>query len=175
MMRYIITESKLNSLIYDFLTSNYYPDYNWGPELHDFYREDVSKYGYFDFMINDGSAFDYSRDSKTLGIRDWVYENLDDLFGDLWEPIFVKWFENNSGLPVGDLIRYRSKKKEFNEIGPNGPAYRGPEGYDDSRDAYVDEEVKRNEITERCWKGYTQKGMKTMFGKRYPNCVKKKK
>ena len=31
------------------------------------------------------------------------------------------------------------------------------------------------ELTERCWKGYTQKGMKTMFGKRYPNCVKKKK
>jgi len=31
------------------------------------------------------------------------------------------------------------------------------------------------EITERCWKGYTQKGMKTMFGKRYPNCVKRKK
>ena len=31
------------------------------------------------------------------------------------------------------------------------------------------------EITEKCWKGYTQKGMKTMFGKRYPNCVKKKK
>jgi hypothetical protein len=31
------------------------------------------------------------------------------------------------------------------------------------------------ELTERCWKGYTQKGMKTMFGKRYPNCVKKTK
>ena len=31
------------------------------------------------------------------------------------------------------------------------------------------------EINERCWKGYTQKGMKTMFGKRYPNCVKKTK
>jgi len=27
-------------------------------------------------------------------------------------------------------------------------------------------------ITEKCWKGYTQKGMKTMFGKKYPNCVK---
>ena len=24
----------------------------------------------------------------------------------------------------------------------------------------------------RCWKGYTKKGMKTMFGKRVPNCVK---
>lgn len=30
-------------------------------------------------------------------------------------------------------------------------------------------------LNERCWKGYTQKGMKTMFGKRYPNCVKIKK
>jgi hypothetical protein len=31
------------------------------------------------------------------------------------------------------------------------------------------------EIGEACWKGYEQKGMKTMFGKRYPNCVKKTK
>ena len=36
------------------------------------------------------------------------------------------------------------------------------------------QEMKESELTERCWKGYTQKGMKTMFGKRYPNCVKKK-
>jgi hypothetical protein len=36
-------------------------------------------------------------------------------------------------------------------------------------------ETNESEITERCWKGYTQKGMKTMFGKRYPNCVKKTK
>ena len=25
----------------------------------------------------------------------------------------------------------------------------------------------------RCWKGYERKGMKTMFGKRVPNCVKR--
>ena len=35
-------------------------------------------------------------------------------------------------------------------------------------------EQTEGELTEKCWKGYTQKGMKTMFGKRYPNCVKKK-
>ncbi len=29
-------------------------------------------------------------------------------------------------------------------------------------------------LNEKCWKGYTQKGMKTMFGKKYPNCVKNK-
>ena len=36
--------------------------------------------------------------------------------------------------------------------------------------------VKTEEVQqfmEKCWKGYEKKGMKTMFGKRYPNCVKK--
>ena len=28
-------------------------------------------------------------------------------------------------------------------------------------------------ISESCWAGYEKKGMKTMFGKKYPNCVKK--
>ena len=40
------------------------------------------------------------------------------------------------------------------------------------------EETEMNPISfqqfqEKCWKGYEKKGMKTMFGKRYPNCVKK--
>ena len=39
----------------------------------------------------------------------------------------------------------------------------------------ITESPNKSEITERCWRGYTQKGMKTMFGKRYPNCVKIKK
>tara|TARA_B100001094_G_scaffold333001_1_gene407816 strand:- start:3398 stop:3799 length:402 start_codon:yes stop_codon:yes gene_type:complete len=34
--------------------------------------------------------------------------------------------------------------------------------------------IKLKDILEgtRCWKGYTKKGTKTMFGKRVPNCVK---
>jgi hypothetical protein len=35
--------------------------------------------------------------------------------------------------------------------------------------------VETNKLGEACWKGYEKKGMKTMFGKRYPNCVKKTK
>ena len=35
------------------------------------------------------------------------------------------------------------------------------------------QEVKVWSLDEKCWKGYEKKGMKTMFGKRYPNCVKK--
>ena len=34
------------------------------------------------------------------------------------------------------------------------------------------QEQNEGELTEKCWAGYKQKGMKTMFGKRYPNCVK---
>lgn len=30
----------------------------------------------------------------------------------------------------------------------------------------------RDTLDEACWKGYHKEGMKTMFGKRYPNCVK---
>jgi predicted double-glycine peptidase len=42
-------------------------------------------------------------------------------------------------------------------------------------DSEVKNEFKEGELKERCWKGYTQKGMKTMFGRKYPNCVKIKK
>ena len=34
------------------------------------------------------------------------------------------------------------------------------------------QEQNEGELTEKCWSGYKQKGMKTMFGKKYPNCVK---
>ena len=36
-------------------------------------------------------------------------------------------------------------------------------------------EIDGEPLDEKCWPGYEKKGMKTMFGKRYPNCVKKKK
>ena len=36
----------------------------------------------------------------------------------------------------------------------------------------IQEEIK-HVLSEKCWKGYEKKGMKTMFGKRVPNCVKK--
>ena len=39
-------------------------------------------------------------------------------------------------------------------------------------DKTPDEWIKESVILEACWKGYKKKGMKTMFGKKYPNCVK---
>ncbi len=50
--------------------------------------------------------------------------------------------------------------------------WENPSYYSKLKKSDIEEEVK-TDLNEKCWKGYTQKGMKTMFGKRYPNCVKK--
>ena len=34
------------------------------------------------------------------------------------------------------------------------------------------DKITKEILDEKCWSGYKKKGMKTMFGKRYPNCVK---
>ena len=108
-MKYTISEIKVNQIIYDFIKDRYYPDYNWGPELHDFYRKDVDKYGYYSFEVNDKLAYTYYGEYDgydylyKLEIEDWVERELNGIFGDLWIPIFIKWFEDNSGLEVKDF------------------------------------------------------------------------
>jgi len=45
----------------------------------------------------------------------------------------------------------------------------------DEREAqpnHYDEGMAEEQLDEKCWDGYEKKGMKTMFGKRVPNCVK---
>ena len=42
------------------------------------------------------------------------------------------------------------------------------------KDLAASNEIDGEPLDEKCWPGYEKKGMKTMFGKRYPNCVKKK-
>lgn len=111
-MKYIISESKLESFIEDYLNNSYHPDYGWGPELWEFYKGESEHYGYVDLTIDDVSAYQYLYKEneweknlpKTLLIQPWVAEKLDDLFGNIWEPLFVNWFEKNSGLPVEHFV-----------------------------------------------------------------------
>lgn len=110
-MKYLISESKLNSLIYKYLTDNFYPDYNWGPDLYDFYKKETERYGYVDFLIDDVSSYLYLLNEnekwqippKSLVIRSAFANKLNDLFGEFWKPVFIKWFEDNSGLDVEHL------------------------------------------------------------------------
>ena len=65
-----------------------------------------------------------------------------------------------SGKPSGQMAAFDKKEKEKKkEMKKEGLTM-----------MILGKEV---ELKEKCWKGYEKKGMKTMFGKRYPNCVKK--
>jgi len=104
-----LNEEDLNGFIYQYLTENYYPDYNWGPELHKFYREEIEKYGSYHFEIDDLIGYAYLGEWDgydnlyTLFINNWVINDLNNLFDDKWVPIFKRWFEDNSGLEVREV------------------------------------------------------------------------
>ena len=70
---------------------------------------------------------------------------------------------NNSFEPEGDVVEANSAQMKAMQ--------------DAKMKKMEDDKVaaKKKKVDEACWKGYEKKGMKTMFGKRYPNCVKKTK
>jgi hypothetical protein len=98
-----LDDKEMEDLIINHLNGKFYPDYNWGPDLHDFYSHDVSKYGSYDFLIDDRLAYTYER-SKKLRILPLVVDPLTKIFGNRWIPVFKKWFETNSGLEVDDIV-----------------------------------------------------------------------
>ena len=89
--------------------------------------------------------------SKNWPMTQFVYGSRDKVVNDVWHTVY-----NFMGLSTDVFLR---NVKSCDEVTPR---------------EFNEEEQNESELTERCWKGYTQKGMKTMFGKRYPNCVKKK-
>jgi hypothetical protein len=95
----------------------------------------------------------------------------------------MKVYENSEDA-IYDAIRQLIATKNFKDIdnaATDNEYWKSYMKYEEPLVKYVKEKLKSDkeemteaELTEKCWKGYTQKGMKTMFGKRYPNCVKKK-
>jgi len=106
-MKVIISESKYEEGILNYLKANYRPEYAWGPELHSSYKEDVEKYGGIDFYINDQIGYDYRRELNDgiLNVYSMVTEPLYNLFDYKWVPIFKTWFEENTGLKVNEVIQ----------------------------------------------------------------------
>ena len=82
------------------------------------------------------------------------------------------------GEEVEEEFKSKSQQKYFfakcEEEGPKSKWCKMADEFaDDTEDfSKLPEKVEANEGT-KCWKGYEKKGMKTMFGKRVPNCVKK--
>jgi len=106
-MNYIVNESKLNDLILNYINQNFHPDYDWGPELHDFYRNEIDKYGSYNFTIDEERAYDFHKDwgeGPELVVHEFVTDQLNGLFGKHWAPVFKDWFEKNSGLKAESMI-----------------------------------------------------------------------
>ena len=71
----------------------------------------------------------------------------------------IKLIHGNYGNFIKGQKLDRKKEKKYTE-----PPY---------KDLTASNEIDGEPLDEKCWPGYEKKGMKTMFGKRYPNCVKK--
>ena len=121
-MKYIITESKLESAIISYLDENFIPDYGWS--YPDVYQRDVEQYGDVNFFINDQDSYIYYGCNANGGPEDEFFagyghlhnyecpllliyprigQQLSSYFGDMWKPIFKKWFEENTGLIVNQI------------------------------------------------------------------------
>ena len=131
-MKYIITESKLEEIIVNYLNKMYdvndiswkYPlendeetdDWEEDPNRRYFYKGDDEyddriflwydkKYWNVERIKMDDTVKNYYEKSPALD-----FENRNDLtilngyFGDKWVPIFKKWFEDNFGVPVKSIF-----------------------------------------------------------------------
>ena len=104
-MKYIIANSRLEKLILEYLDSNLTPYDGWNPEE---YIEELKDGSGELFLFWDDDDTDYhiyylAKSSKKKGrvfLPDETYNYLSDLFGEYWKPIFIKWFEENTKLPI---------------------------------------------------------------------------
>ena len=121
-MKYILTESKLERAIISYLDENFYPDYGWANP--DVYQRDIEQYGDVNFYINDQDSYIYYGCNANGGPEDEFFagyghlnhykcpllsiyprvgQQLSNYFGDMWKPIFKKWFEEKTGLTVNQI------------------------------------------------------------------------
>jgi hypothetical protein len=108
-----IADEDLDEFIYQYLTENLSPTYDWGPEDYEMqgqFNRNIKSYGIQNFYVNyDEDAYSYFGEWDgydylyLLSIHRWVVNELTSLFGDKWIPVFKRWFEYNSGLEVREV------------------------------------------------------------------------
>lgn len=110
MSKYIISESRLDKLIYDYLDKNFTPDDGWLTPVR--YTIYFYRFHSYQFKVNDKIVFVYVKTvvkpdilnkPESLIVWDRAAGPLTDWFGDMWKPVMVKWFEDHTGLEVKDF------------------------------------------------------------------------
>ena len=117
--------------------------------------------GDYDLTDDGVESFEYHNNRKEHLLKTiHLYEIVDG--------IMERW-SNEQGYVNESELNEKWSEKYKKSINCNNPKGFSQKAHCDGRK----KEMKEDELTEKCWRGYSQKGMKTMFGKRYPNCVKK--
>jgi hypothetical protein len=111
-MKYIITESRLEDTILKYLDRTITPFGGWS-RPKDYRIELVENEGEIFFFLDEDEEKDmwYSTcynpnvelnedDCPIVTIPDEEYNTLTSLFEENWKPIFIKWFTENTKLPV---------------------------------------------------------------------------
>jgi hypothetical protein len=123
-MKYTITESKLNSAIYEYIDELFHNGYDIRMEVAEDEDGDPIEYAYDFVQDNGGYGFLFTwtgkeyyekegRENVTSFGKRWIdyapvveisedeiIDQLKGMFGDMWVPIFKKWFTNTFSLPV---------------------------------------------------------------------------
>jgi len=121
-MKYTIPENRLNGLIISMFDADLTPHEGWmSPKYYkEFLRGKKSpieskkylggqKY-YFFYDKNNNShedtdtVMDYDKEDKNVELPDELYGKYNGLFNDLWEPLFLNWFNKKTGLPIKQVI-----------------------------------------------------------------------
>lgn len=128
-MKYIITESKLEEIIVNYLNNMYdVNDISWkypleNDEETDDWEEDPNRLHFYkgDDEYDDRIFLWYDKDywnvERSDNARNFYekspildFENVNDLeilngyFGNKWVPVFKKWFEDHFGVPVKSIF-----------------------------------------------------------------------
>jgi hypothetical protein len=129
-MKIVITENKFNEGVLRFINSVYDVDrIGWTYGLDDWGNEvgNAAEFYLGDYVDDNvlfkwyGEGYWNSEESENWGMvycqemankspmlvfeSDGDYYNLEGLFGNRWKPVFIKWFEDNFGLPVKTITR----------------------------------------------------------------------
>jgi len=111
--------------------------------------------------------------TKYWPVTQFVRGKFNKIVDEVWQTIYGFLSEaSDVYIEITHNCNKGAKEEESEGVGAYAaPAFEMKPDHVHFKHEYNEE----SELTEKCWAGYTQKGMKTMFGKRYPNCVKKTK
>ena len=151
----------------------------YGPKMWDKYSVDDASEKEQESAAKESGIIDEANKSGDSSLRDWFSKSRASDGTPGWVQLGGKYAGKPCAKQPGQTTKPKcgsSKMKRNLDKGEEEAAFRRKNRKDpnpDRRGKAINVATEETNLDEKCWKGYEKKGMKTMFGKKYPNCVKK--